>query len=261
MEKIFANIGTAAMFAADAVRKEIAFSGEVLSSLLKRGTHNSASHTVLVRQLYFTSVQILPLFLLVAITAGALIIGTLFQAVKNLGLTEYLGKLLTGFVVTELSPFVIVLLIALRSSSAINTEIAVMKVNGELNALDMLGIDPVCYLFIPRIISVVISMVLLTSLFALVVLFVGLLVSTIVFGTDADAYIAVLSTSVGLSDIITVLFKSAAFGFFIALIPIRSGLNATRELSSIPIAVLNGMIRVFLAIITIEALSLIPRLI
>jgi len=261
MEKTIEIIGRAAMLAGASFGKELAFSFKVFVNLFRRDTYNSASRTVLVNQIYFTSVQILPLFIVVAITSGVLINGILFQMVKSLGLTDYLGKLLTGFVVTELAPFVTVMLIALRSSSAINTEIAVMKVNGELHALDVFGIDRIAYLFIPRIISVGVSMVLLTSLFALVVLSVGLLVSGLVFGTDADTYIEILLSSADLPDIILVLFKSAAFGFFISLIPIRSGLTATRELSSIPVAVLNGMIRVFLVIITIEALSLIPRLI
>jgi len=176
-------------------------------------------------------------------------------------LSDYLGRLLMGFVVTELSPFVTVLLIALRSSSAINAEIAVMKVSRELNTLESFRIDLIHYLFIPRILNGMLSMVLLTSLFALVVLSIGLLVSSLVFGTSVDAYIDTLLHSADVLDIVILLIKCAAFGFFITLIPIRLGLNASQELTSIPVAVLNGMVKVFLAIVTIEALSSILRFI
>ena len=104
-------------------------------------------------------------------------------------------------------------------------------------------------------------MVLLTSLFALVVLAIGLLVSSLVFGTSVDAYIDTLLHSADLLDIVILLIKCATFGFFITLIPIRLGLNASQELTSIPVAVLNGMVRVFLAIVTIEVLSSIVRFI
>ena len=60
---------------------------------------------------------------------------------------------------------------------------------------------------------------------------------------------------------IIVLLKSATFGFFITLIPISQGLNASQDFTSIPIAVLNGMVKVFLAIVVIEVLSSIVRFI
>ena len=216
---------------------------------------------VFINQIYFTAVQILPLFLFVAVIFGSLVNGMAFQVIKNLGLTEYLGHLLMGFIVTEISPFITVLLIALRSSSAINAEIAVMKVNRELDTLESFNIDLIRYLFIPRILSGMISMVLLSGLFSLVVLSIGLLVSSLIFGTSVDAYIGALLRSADLADIIVVLIKCATFGFFITLIPIRLGLNASQELTSIPIAVLNGMVKVFLAIVVIEVLSSIVRFI
>lgn len=82
-----------------------------------------------------------------------------------------------------------------------------------------------------------------------------------IFGTSVDAYIGALLRSADLSDVIVVLIKCATFGFFITLIPIRLGLNASQELTSIPIAVLNGMVKVFLAIVVIEVLSSIVRFI
>lgn len=255
------DIGRTALQATSSLRGTMAFAARVFLAFFDRQTYNSASRTVLIHQIYFTSIQILPLFLFVAVVFGFLINGMAFQVVKELGLSDYMGRLLMGFVVTELSPFVTVLLIALRSSAAINTEIAVMKVNHELNTLERFRIDLIHYLFIPRILSGMLSMVLLTSLFALVVLSIGLLVSGLVFGTGVDAYIDTLLHSADVADIVIMLIKCATFGFFITLIPIRLGLNVSQELTSIPIAVLNGMVKVFMAIITIEVLSSIVRFI
>jgi phospholipid/cholesterol/gamma-HCH transport system permease protein len=239
----------------------MAFAARVVLSMFEGRTYNSASRMVFTHQLYFTAVQILPLFLVVAVIFGTLVNGMAFQAIKNLGLTEYLGHLLMGIVVTEISPLVTVLLIALRSSSAINAEIAVMKVNRELDALEVFDIDLTRYLFIPRILSGMISMVLLSGLFSLVVLAIGLLVSRLIFGTSVDAYLGTLLRAADLTDVLVVLIKCATFGFFITLIPIRLGLNASEELTSIPVSVLNGMVKVFLAIVIIEVLSSIARFI
>lgn len=243
------------------VSSTVWFAAQVMVRLFGLRTYNSASRMVFINQFYFTSVQILPLFLLVAAVFGSLVNGMAFQVIKDLGLHDYLGRLLMGFVVTEVAPFMTVLLIALRSSSAINTEIAVMKVNRELNTLAIFNIDLIDYLFVPRILNGMLSMIFLSSLFSQIVLAIGLFVSSAIFGTSVDAYIDTLLQSASLLDIVIVLFKCAAFGFFITLIPIRQGLNASQELTSIPIAVLNGMVKVFLAIIVIEVLSSILRFI
>ena len=255
------NIGRFTLNTSSSLGGTLTFAAQVILRMFEKRSYNSASRMVFINQIYFTAVQILPLFLFVAVIFGSLVNGMAFQVIKNLGLTEYLGHLLMGFIVTEISPFITVLLIALRSSSAINTEIAVMKVNRELDTLESFNIDLIRYLFIPRILSGMISMVLLSGLFSLVVLSMGLLVSSLIFGTSVDAYIGALLRSADLADVIVVLIKCATFGFFITLIPIRLGLNASQELTSIPIAVLNGMVKVFLAIVVIEVLSSIVRFI
>jgi phospholipid/cholesterol/gamma-HCH transport system permease protein len=261
MTRMIFGIGKSTLNAWRGFADTLSLAGRVVVNLFDSRAYNSASQTILIHQIYFTSVQILPLFLFTALLFGSLVNGMVFQVIKNLGLTDLLGRLLMGLVVIEVSPFVTVLLIALRSSSAINTEIAVMKVNRELDTLERFNIDPIHYLFIPRILSVMLSMVLLSGLFSLVVLSAGLLVSNVVFGTSVEMYIETLLVSVDFRDIVVLLVKCAVFGFFITLIPIRLGLRASRELTSIPISVLNGMVRVFLSIIIIEVLSLIVRFI
>jgi phospholipid/cholesterol/gamma-HCH transport system permease protein len=255
------NIGRSALNTSASLRQTLTFTAQIILRLFTLRTYNSASRMVFINQFYFTAVQILPLFLFVAVIFGSMVNGMAFQAIKNLGLSDYLGRLLMGFVVTEISPFVTVLLIALRSSSAINAEIAVMKVNRELYTLETFNIDLLDYLFVPRILNGMLSMVLLSSLFSLVVLSIGLLVSSVIFGTGVDAYLDTLLQSASAADMIIVLLKSATFGFFITLIPISQGLNASQDLTSIPIAVLNGMVKVFLAIVVIEVLSSIVRFI
>lgn len=255
------NIGRFTLDSSATLRNSLSFAARVVLRLFNPRTYNSASRMVLVNQLYFTAIQVLPLFLLVAVIFGSMVNGIVFQVIKDLGLSDYLGPLLMGFVVTEIAPFVTVLLIALRSSSAINAEISVMKVSRELQTLETFHINLIDYLFVPRILNGMVSMILLSNLFSLVVLAVGFLVSSVVFGTSFDAYIDTLLTSASFLDLTILLFKCATFGFFITFIPIHQGLSASQELTSIPIAVLNGMVKVFIAIVLIEVLSLVVRFI
>jgi phospholipid/cholesterol/gamma-HCH transport system permease protein len=238
----------------------ISFAGKVIFRMFHSHTYNSAMRMVLVNQIYFTSVQILPVFIFASIVLGSLLIGIAFQLLKQLGLTDYLGNVLMGLIVTELSPFFTVLFITLRSSSAINTEMAVMKVDGEIKTLETFGIDVINYLLIPRIINGIVSLVLLSSLFSIVLMFSGIIFSWIIFGISIDVYSNILLNSASVSDMVISLIKCAVFGFFITLIPIRSGLRASREFTSIPISVSGGMVNVFTAIIIIEVLSLVTKL-
>ncbi len=236
------------------------FARKVLFRMFQPRAYNSAMRMVLVNQIYFTSVQILPIFLIVSIVLGSLLIGIVFQLLKQLGLTDYFGNVLMGLIVTELSPFFTVLFITLRSSSAINTEMAVMKVNGEIKTLETFRIDVINYLLIPRIINGIVSLVLLSSLFSIVLIISGMLFSWVIFGMSLDVYSNILLNSAHFSDIVIALIKCAVFGFFITLIPIRYGLRASAEFTSIPIAVSGGMVSVFTAIIIIEVLSLVTKL-
>lgn len=257
MTDIVERIGKTSMDATATFRDILSFAFTILFRMFQKKTYSSAMKMVLVNQIYFTSVQILPLFIGISIIFGSLLIGIVLQIIKNLGLAEYLGRILMGVVVTELSPFVTVLLIALRSSSAINAEIAVMKVNKELRILDTFNIDVIDYLFIPRIINGVVSVVLLSALFSILALASGMLFSKLIFGMSFDVYKNVLLNSANFYDIVISLIKCCTFGFFITLIPIRSGLSASDDLTSIPVSVLRGMVDVFIAIVFIEVLSLI----
>jgi phospholipid/cholesterol/gamma-HCH transport system permease protein len=238
----------------------ISFARKVLLQIFQRRTYNSAMRQVLINQIYFTSVQILPVFLFVSIILGSLLIGIVFGLLKKLGLTDFFGNVLMGLIVTELSPFFTVLFITLRSASAINTEIAVMKVNGEIKTLETFRIDVIDYLLVPRIINGIVSIVLLSSLFSIVLVFSGIVFSRVIFGMSMDVYTNILLDSANFSDIFIALIKCAVFGFFITLIPIRSGLHASQDFTTIPIAVSGGMVNVFTAIIVIEVLSLITKL-
>ncbi len=119
-----------------ALARMISFTVKVFRRILTPATYNSATRTVLINQIYFTSVQILPAFLLVSAIVGSLFIGVVFQVLKDLGLVSLLGNVLMGLMVTELSPFFTVLLITLRSGAAINAEMAAMQVNREIKALE-----------------------------------------------------------------------------------------------------------------------------
>lgn len=239
------------------IKETFAFAYEVFAHMLAPSTYNPAVRLVLINQIYFTSVQILPLFLTVSIILGTILIGVAGEYLRSIGMFHFFGAMIMGFVVKEVAPFVTVLLIALRSGAAINTEIAVMKVNRELAALEAYDISVIKYLLVPRVLNGIVSIVTLGFIFSICAVISGLMSSRFFFGLSFDDYISLLVDAFSLYDIVIMGLKCAVMGFFIVFIPIKFGMSATQELTSIPIAVLNGMVQVFIAIIVIEVAILI----
>ena len=242
-----------------ALRDTLGFAGDCFGRMIRPRNYRPVMRDVATMQIYFTAVQIVGFFVLVSVVFGSLFIGLTLKLMKDIGMMQYLGNFIAGIVVLEMGPLVTVLLVALRSGSAIDAEIAVMKVNRELDALRSFEIDIVNYLFIPRIIAVMTSVVLLSALFSIIVVASGFLCSSLLFGMSYDAYSAILIKAISLRDLFIMLVKASAFGFFIAFIPLYHGSRAGYELTSVPISVLKGMVSVFIAIIVIEVLSLVAR--
>lgn len=225
--------------------------------MLTPSSYNPAMRMVLTKQIYFTSVGILPLFMMMAMFFGSIIIGVVIALATQYNLEENIGSIIINFVMDEFSPFFTALLISLRSGTAINTEIAVMNVNKELNTLREYKIDLIDYLFLPRIISGMISVTSLSIVFAIIMLSSGYLFTLFYMNMDLYTYKNLLFGAVEVKDVVVLVLKGLAFGFVITLIPIYSGLKTTNSYTAIPISVLNGMVKLFIAIFLIEVLSLV----
>ena len=85
----------------------------------------------------------------------------------------------------------------------------------------------------------------------------GYIVTLFVMNMDLNTYKHLLLDAIEIKDFIILLLKSIAYGFVIMLIPIYSGLKTGNAYTDIPISVLNGMVKLFIAIFFIEVLSLI----
>ena len=259
--KFIENIGEMTIGFIYAIYEALKFTALCLIHMVNPNSYNPAMRMVLIKQVYFTAVTILPLFIVMATLLGSVIIGVVIMVATEYSLQDEIGSIIVAFVIDEFAPFFTALLISLRSGTAINTEIALMKVNKELNTLKEYKIDLIDYLFLPRIISGIISVTSLSIIFALIMLSSGYLFTMFYMHMDWHSYKYLLLSAIEVQDLVVLLLKSIAFGFVVMLIPIYSGLNTANSYTAIPISVLQGMVRLFIAIFFIEVLSLVLRLI
>lgn len=254
--KFIESIGGKTLDALSSLYEALKFTSICLVHMARPSSYNPAMRMVLTKQIYFTAVTIIPLFVMMAFIFGSVIIGVVIALATEYNLQDSIGSIIITFVIDEFSPFFTALLISLRSGTAINTEIAVMNVNKELNTLREYKIDLIDYLFLPRIISGIISITSLSIIFALIMLSSGYLFTLFYMNMDLHTYKAILIDAIEVKDLLILLLKGIAFGFATMLIPIYSGLKTGAAYTAIPISVLNGMVKLFIALFLIEVLSL-----
>lgn len=224
--------------------------------LLEPATWNRATFNVVIKQVYFTAVQILPVFLAYVLVISWLIITIILSTARDFGLTEFASEMAIRVLVLELLPFLTALFIALRSGSAINTEVALMRVNNELDALAHCKVPPMQFEFLPRLVGGVVSVVTLAGLAGLLALIVGYLAIYGVNTAGFEPYTRTVSNIINFQIMAGLIAKCALFGLAVTLIPVTAGLETPKKLFMVPVSVLRGMMRVFFAIVTIEVVSL-----
>jgi phospholipid/cholesterol/gamma-HCH transport system permease protein len=257
----FSQIGEKALQLLKVFKEGVYFSVICIFHLLSYKSYNSATTMVLIKQIYFTTVQLLPLFILMAVIFGSTIIGAIISLAISFGLEEQIGSIIVTFSLDEFSTLFTALLISLRSGAAVSTEIAVMSLNKELDFLKAYKINLINYLFLPRIISGILSMITLSILFCFIMLLGGYIITYFLLGIDYNTYFMLLFNSMEIKNFLFLFIKSIIFGFIVMIIPIYSGLKAKESYTQIPIAVLQGMVKLFIAIFMVEVVSLILQFI
>ena len=232
------------------------FLSKALLLLLDRTTWNRATFDVVVKQVYFTAVQILPVFLGYVLVISWLIITIILATARDFGLTAFASEMTIRVLVLELLPFLTALFIALRSGSAINTEVALMQVNNELDALAHCKVPPMQFEFLPRLIGGVISVITLAGLAGLLALLLSYLSIYGLSMAGFEPFTQTIAKIFNFQILTGLIAKCALFGLAVTLIPVTAGLETPKKLFMVPVSVLRGMMRVFFAIVAIEVVSL-----
>ena len=251
----FEKIGLTTVKNLSGVRQSLLFTLTILKAIVKPSTYSIASVQVLVRQVYFTAIQILPFYLLLAVIIGSSVVGVIMSVALSFGFQDKIGSFIVNVLINELAPFITVLLLALRSGTAMTTEMAVMNVSGEMKTLRLFGIDPVQYLFVPRILNGILSLFLLSTMFTFVALISGYLFLALILNMGLPLYIHTIVEAFGAMDLTVLLVKSLLFGYVVTAIPVYRGNKTLMTYNAIPVAVLQGMVKLFVAILFIEVLS------
>jgi phospholipid/cholesterol/gamma-HCH transport system permease protein len=179
-----------------------------------------------VRQAWFiSSVSILPAAL-VSIPFGAVIALQLGSLVRQLGAQSFTGAASVLAVVREAGPIVTALIIAGAAGSAICADLGSRKIREELDAMEVLGIDPIQRLVAPRVVACMLVAVLLNGLVSVVGVSGGYFFNVVMQGGTPGAYLASFQALGQLPDLISGEIKALVFGAVAALVASYKGMTA-----------------------------------
>jgi phospholipid/cholesterol/gamma-HCH transport system permease protein len=236
--------------------RALLFAFTAAAAALSFSTYTARTRSLAMKQVYFAAWQVLPGFTLFAAVLSWVVIQITVSLAREYNLAQFALELAFRVVVLELVPLLTALYVALRSGAAIVTEVAVMASNGELEELRSADIDPYEREFVPRIAAAAMSVFTLTVVSCFVVMLIAYLVMYGASPWGFNEYSRTVALVFGPGDLGGFLLKCVAFGVVVAVIPIAAGLDATRDPRSVPVAVMGGMVRLFVALALIELVYL-----
>lgn len=219
-------------------------------SVLRHG--NAAISKVLFKQIYFTGLEASAIIVTIAVILGAVIITQVVSLVGNNG--SLTGKILVWVVLRELAPLLTAIIVVARSGTAIAAELGSMKINGEIEALEMLGIPSDRYLILPRILGVTLSVIILTFYFVLSSFVGSFLIASFGWHIPYQQFVQGIMLSLGASEVIMLFSKSLVFGLFVSATCCCYGLSVGRSATEIPQAATKAVMTSLFAVFFLDGL-------
>jgi phospholipid/cholesterol/gamma-HCH transport system permease protein len=160
-----------------------------------------------------------------------------------------LGGIIGLSVIKQIGPVLAAVMIAGRVGGAVSAEIGTMKVTEQVDALRVMGVDPLAYLVVPRVAACTLMVPLITLFGVALGIFGGWLVAVRGFGVDAGLYAQEQAQMIRGFDLFVGLSKGVVFGFLIGIIGCWKGFTCERGAAGVGRAATDAFVASFIAII------------
>ncbi|HPQ81092.1 MAG TPA: ABC transporter permease [bacterium] len=232
---IFARAGAAVIAPLDSLLDMTAmFLGAIKVAFTERGRGGRMVLDVVLRQILFTGVEALRVTTITALLLGGAVIIEAFTQLPRVGGESVIGSILVIVVVRELGPIITAFIVIGRSGTAIATEIGYMMVNREVQALEMMGINPLRFVVLPRLVGVAAAIFCLSFWFVVVALFGGYVFARLIVQYPFARFVADVGGALGFWDVAVSGIKCFMFGLVVALICCYRGFSVRMSFTEIP---------------------------
>jgi len=248
------EIGQAALTVGRDIATQIAFVGETGSALWFAIKN---PQRVRWKDVWYTCEQVgvnaLPIVALISFLMGIIIAFQSAVPMQQYGAELFVADLVGLAILRELGPLMTAILLAGRSGAAFAAEIGTMKVNEELNALTTMGLDPVRFLVVTRILAAVLMVPLLT-LFADMLGILGGALTMISFNIPILTYLREVDSLVDIKDLWAGLAKAPVFALLIAGVGCLRGLQTQTGASAVGISATRAVVSGIILIVVVDGI-------
>jgi len=204
------------------------------------------------KQLEFVGNKSFSIIMLSSLFTGAVLglqIGKIFGIFKAEGL---MGAATGKSLALELAPVMCGFIVTGRAGAAMAAELATMRVNEQLDAMEAMGVSPISYLIVPRVLASMVMLPVLCSFFIFLGVFGCFLIGTFMFGIDTQFFFQQLKWLVWMSDVRKGLFKSFVFGFIFSSIACYKGYHAKGGAKGVGEATTDAVVTSLLTILIVD---------
>jgi len=201
---------------------------------------------------FITSVTLMPT-ILVSIPFGAVISLQVGNLTGQLGAQSFAGATAVLAVTREAAPIAAAMIIAGAAGSAICSDMGARKIREEIDAMEVLGVDPLARLIAPRVVATVFVAVMINGLVIAAGIGGGYFFTVIVQGGSAGAFLSSFTALASLNDLYVAMVKAAVFGWIAAIVGAYKGLNAGGGPSGVGRAVNESVIVAFMLLFFLNA--------
>lgn len=181
----------------------------------------------LVQQMDHIGVKSISICSIAAVFTGLVLALQTSVGLARFGAKAYVGIVVSLSMVRELGPVLTALLVGGRVASGITAELGAMKVTEQIDAMRALGANHIKKLVVPRVLSAMLVLPLLTVLADILGIFGGMVISQYEFHVDPNFYMSTVWRSLRLADLLSGLGKTVVFGFLLAIVGCYNGLEAS----------------------------------
>ncbi len=175
-----------------------------------------------------------------------------YHSFREMGLETRMGAVINVTLVKELGPVLAATMLAGRIGSAMAAELGTMRVTEQIDALSALGTNPIQVLVVPRLVTCVLLIPLLTIIADCLGIIGGFVISSELFGIDNYFYWYYTSKFVALSDLVAGLFKSVFFGYAIGMVACHRGFHSRAGAEGVGRAATEAFVMSFVLILFID---------
>ncbi len=199
-----------------------------------------------------TGADAVPIVALICCLVGLVLAFQSGMAMRPYGAELYVANLVTIAMLRELGPLMTAIILSGRSGAAYAAEIGTMKVNDEVAALTTMGLNPVPFLAVPRVLGMVVTIPLLTMLGNIM----GIMGGALMFLTldyPMAAYFKQVLSAAELRHLASGLVKSVLFGLTVAGVGCMRGLQTARGSSAVGMSATRAVVTSILLIVILDA--------